>query len=104
LTLVDSAISQTTQASHLKSAREHVNAAVQAGMKGDSKALVEHAEAGLEHATMAEKMKSLPDLVRGVDTLKQAITLGKSGDVSKATEHAKEAVNYLDATIAALGG
>ncbi len=104
LTLMDFAFAQADQAAHMKTAREHINVAIQEGQKGDATALVKHAEVGLEHAKMAQKIKSLPDLDSAVKSLDQAILLGRAGDAKKATEHAKEAMDYLGAAIAALGG
>lgn len=95
---------QSEQAAHCKQAREHVNAAVTAGAKGDAQALVQHAEVGLEHVKLADKAKPIPDLNKAIKSLEEAIKLGKAGDAAKATEHAKESVEYIDAAAAALGG
>ncbi len=94
----------TEQMEHCKQAREHVNAAVMEGQKGDTKALVTHAEAGLQHAEMALKPKPVGDVEKAVKSLKEAIKYGNAGEANKATEHAKESLEYLDTTIAALGG
>ena len=95
---------QTGQADHMKQAREHVNAAVTEGQKGDAKGLVKHAEVGLEHVKMAQKLKPLPDLEKAIKSLEESIKQGKAGDANKATEHAKESLEYIDAAKAAMGG
>jgi len=104
LALAGLGFAQTEQFAHCKQAREHVNAAVAAGQNGDTKALVQHAEAGLEQARMAQKPKPLPDMDKAIKSLEEAIKQGKAGDANKATEHAKESVEYIDAAMAALGG
>ena len=95
---------QTEQANHCKQAREHVNAAVMEGKKGDTKALVQHAEMGLEHAKMAQQPKAVSDVGKAIKSLEETIKQGKAGDANKATEHATESLEYLDAAIGALGG
>ncbi len=95
---------QPTQAEHLKQAREHVDAAVAAGQKGDAKGAAQHAQVALEHVQMAQKIKNLADLQKAIKSLDETIAQGKAGNAAKATEHAKETIDYLDAANAALGG
>ncbi len=95
---------QSEQAEHLKQAREHVDAAVAQGEKGDAKAVAQHAQAALEHIRMAEKIKSSPDLKKAITSLEETIKQGKAGKANKATEHAKESIEYIDAANAGLGG
>jgi HEPN domain-containing protein len=104
LALAYSGFAQAQQADHLKQAREHVNAAVMQGEKGDTKTLVQHAETALEHVKMAQTPKPLADLEKAIKSLEAAIRQGTAGDATKATEHAKESVEYIDAATAALGG
>jgi ribosomal protein S20 len=89
---------------HIKEARQHVTMAVAEGEKSDAKALVQHAQTGLDHVAMAQKEKSLSDLDKAAKSLEDAITQGQTGDVKKATEQAKESVEYLDAALSGLGG
>ncbi|HYE34758.1 small metal-binding protein SmbP [Methylocaldum sp.] len=89
---------------HVREARQHVTIAVTQGEKGDAKALVQHAQTGLEHVRMAQKAKSLPDLDKAAKSLEDAINQGQTGDANKATEQAKESVEYLDAVLSGLGG
>ena len=95
---------QMGQTDYCKQALEHIQAAVTAGEQGNAKGLVKHAEAGLEQAKMAQKPKSSKDVDEAIDSLEQAIKLGKSGEVAKATERAKASAEYIDAAVAALGG
>jgi hypothetical protein len=43
-------------------------------------------------------------LEKAIKSLEAAIRQGTAGDATKATEHAKESVEYIDAATAALGG
>ena len=97
-------LAQSEEAAHLKQAREHVDAALMAGQKGDAKGVAQHAKAALEHVQMAQKIKPLPDLEKATKSLEETISLGKAGDAAKATEHAKESMEYIDAANAGLGG
>jgi len=89
---------------HIQQAREHMNAALTQGQTGHTKALVQHARMALDHIKMAQQEKPMGDLVKAQDSLAQTIDAGEKGDANKATEHAKESVEYLDAVIGALGG
>ncbi|MBP1152488.1 MULTISPECIES: small metal-binding protein SmbP [unclassified Methylocaldum] len=89
---------------HVREARQHVTMAVTEGEKGDAKALVQHAQVGLDHVRMAQKEKPLADLDKAATSLEGAISQGQAGDVKKATEQAKESVEYLDAVLSGLGG
>jgi len=89
---------------HVREARQHVTIAVTEGEKGDAKALVQHAQTGLDHVKMAQKEKQLPDLDKAAKSLQDAISQGQAGNANKATEQAKESVEYLDAALSGLGG
>jgi hypothetical protein len=89
---------------HIQEARHHVTMAIAEGEKSDAKALVQHAQTGLDHVRMAQEGKSLPDLHKAAESLEEAISQGQAGDVEKATGRAKESVGYIDATLSGLGG
>ena len=97
-------LARAEQASHLSQAREHANTAVAQGQKGDARALAQHAETALEHVKLAYVEKPLPDLKKAIQSLEKSIQQGKDGQTEQATEHAREAIEYLDATKGALGG
>lgn len=104
LALTGLGFAQEEEALHMKQALKHVNAAVMQGQKGDTKAFLQHAEAGLEHVRKAQEEKPSPDLERAIKSLEDGIKQGKAGDTNKATERAKESIEYIDSAIAALGG
>jgi len=63
------------------------------GKQGHAKALLEHAEAALQHALKGDMDN--PHVGEGISHLKEAIEHGKAGHADVATKHAETAVMHL---------
>jgi hypothetical protein len=92
------------QESHFKQAEQHANAALSQNQPGNTGPLVQHAQMALEHARMAQAEKPNPDMDKAIQGLEKAIEQGKAGDGNKAVEHTREALDYMSAAKAAMGG
>lgn len=93
-----------THTDKLNEARQEANSAVTEGESGHLDALMRNISQSLAQVRMAQREPAAQDLGRVIDTLEETLKQGEMGNLDKATKHAKEAVEYLDATKGALGG
>lgn len=104
LGLVSSISSWAADTTKLDQARAQAQSAAMQGESGHAKKLVEHAERALNHVKAANISPANPDLDQAIKALASAIEQGKAGATDTATVHVHEAIQYLDAVRAGLGG
>ena len=80
---------------HRSEAVMHMEAAVDAGKKGDATAVTEHAEQALAQVQELQKQQPGEDLAKAVENLRDAITKGKTGDATGAMASAQDALTKL---------
>jgi hypothetical protein len=75
---------------------KHTRAAIEQGKAGKAEGLRKEAEAALQIAEAADKMKSEQHIKDGIKHLKLAVEMGQKGDAKEGTSHAEEALKSLE--------